>query len=255
MSENIYVKENVPVFEALYGEGLISLGGKKAILKMFEEENLKEKKLLDIGFGLGGMAFFLAETFRATVLGLELHPWMAEFAKKRCPGALKDKTNFFTYGERGSIPCQDESIDLAYSKGVLTNIEDKEFLFKEVARVLKPGGRLCLIDWLSPKGDKTQIETLSLGPKLFRESPEAYKEILDLSGFEDLIFEDVTEEYLGYAEDMLAQMQSEDHKKKFASVISEDLRRDLIDFDKRLVEQIRRKEKLSYRIRGKKKTY
>jgi phosphoethanolamine N-methyltransferase len=57
---NPYRADNIPLFEALYGKHLISLGGLSAIDSMFADLPLHNKKALDIGFGLGGVAFYLA---------------------------------------------------------------------------------------------------------------------------------------------------------------------------------------------------
>ncbi len=43
-----------------YGQGMMSEGGEEAIEKMFIYDDLTNKTLLDIGFGLGGVAFYLA---------------------------------------------------------------------------------------------------------------------------------------------------------------------------------------------------
>ena len=40
MSDKVYIKSNVPVFEAIYGKGFISLGSKTATLKMFDKEEV-----------------------------------------------------------------------------------------------------------------------------------------------------------------------------------------------------------------------
>ncbi len=61
MSDDIYIEVNVPIFEAIYGKGLISLGGFEAIDNMFLNIDLKNKTILDVGSGLGGMAYHLAE--------------------------------------------------------------------------------------------------------------------------------------------------------------------------------------------------
>ena len=75
-NDEIYKKENVALFEAIYGSGLISLGSLAAVDQMFQGMDLHKKHLLDIGFGLGGMAHYLAQKEEAFVTGLEVHPWM-----------------------------------------------------------------------------------------------------------------------------------------------------------------------------------
>ena len=53
---NPYTPSNIPLFEAMYGENLISLGGTAAIENMFSGITLTDLHALDLGFGLGGAA-------------------------------------------------------------------------------------------------------------------------------------------------------------------------------------------------------
>jgi len=53
MSNDVYTPENVPLFEAMYGPGLISLGGYEAIDQMVKDVGIKAKHLLDVGSGIG----------------------------------------------------------------------------------------------------------------------------------------------------------------------------------------------------------
>ena len=62
-TNQIYGLGNVPLFEAIYGENLISLGGLDAIDNMFSDVDLRKLKALDVGFGLGGVAFYLAKKY------------------------------------------------------------------------------------------------------------------------------------------------------------------------------------------------
>lgn len=54
---NPYHPDNITLFEAIYGKNLISLGGLAAIDNMFSDLDIRELKALDLGFGLGGVAF------------------------------------------------------------------------------------------------------------------------------------------------------------------------------------------------------
>lgn len=45
-----------------------------------------------------------------------------------------------------SLPVDDASVDVVISNGVLNLAPDKEIVFGEIARVLRPGGRLYLAD-------------------------------------------------------------------------------------------------------------
>ena len=62
-----YQPDSVPLFEAIYGKNLISLGGEASIDSMFSDLNIKGLKSLDLGFGLGGVAFYLAEKYQMNI--------------------------------------------------------------------------------------------------------------------------------------------------------------------------------------------
>ena len=73
---------------------------------MFKGIELHNKHLLDIGFGIGGMAHYLAEQEQAFVTGVEVHKWMTEHALSSAPEKLKNKLRFLTYSSDGIIPPQ-----------------------------------------------------------------------------------------------------------------------------------------------------
>lgn len=96
------------------------------------------KKLLDFGAGTGGHRSFL-EGFGYDWTGVNYREGMASGA-----AALADKINdekMFFYGGR-ELPFSDETFDVVYSFYVFEHIQDIEITFSEIARVLKPGGRL-----------------------------------------------------------------------------------------------------------------
>ena len=146
-----YSEEYCKLLEVAYGNGMMSEGGEEAIDRMFFSENLENKTLLDIGFGLGGAAIYLAEKHHATVFGVEINPWMVEEATRRTPLSLKDKVKFFQYHPEEKLPFADHLFDIVFSKGVLTHLKNKTYLFREVKRILKPGGSFIIDDWLSPQ--------------------------------------------------------------------------------------------------------
>ncbi|MDB2415005.1 methyltransferase domain-containing protein [Rickettsiales bacterium] len=250
MSEEIYTLKNVPLFEAMYGTGLISLGGYEAVDDMFGGIVLANKKLLDIGSGIGGMAHYLSEKYGAHVTGLEVHPWMAEYSKEKTPPAIKNKTAFIFYNKDGSIPLPSGSLDIVYSKGVLTNVKDKESLFKEVARILKSGGEIFLIDWLVPEENGPKYERLSLGDMSFKETKTSYGKMLKDCGFGNISFEDKSALYLGYVKSLVRLLRSAEHRNQFSEVIESDLREKIIQAELNLQDSIENKEQMSVLIRA-----
>jgi len=248
----IYLKSNVPVFEAIYGKGFISLGDEIATFKMFDGEDVSNKALLDIGFGIGGMAHLLALRFNARVYGIEAHSWMADYAKETAPKSHKSQLDFATYDNQGAIPFLNDSIDLAYSKGVLTNVKDKRALFKEVFRLLKLDGKICLVDWLVPESKGPISETLPMGDASHKETESTYRDFLHGTGFINISFEDVSEEYLGYVKELDKRLRSFEHQKLYSNLIDENLRKKLIESNQILMGNIENREQISMKIRAKK---
>jgi ubiquinone/menaquinone biosynthesis C-methylase UbiE len=249
-SDSFYQLENVPIFEAVYGRGLISLGGYAAVKRMFEGLALANKHLLDVGFGLGGMSFYLAQTFGARVTGLEIEEWMTAYAKEKAPFAVRHQLAFIAYAADGSIPLPPASVDICYSKGVLTNISNKKDLFTEIFRVLKPGGQICFIDWLVPENIGPKAEMLPTGEASYKETEGTYRSFLKECGFQGVEFLKVNEEYLGYLKDLSRLLSSEVHKEDFKDVLKPDLRQMVIQSNLKLMLSVENEEQMSMRIRA-----
>ncbi len=103
--------------------------------------------VLDIGSGSGTDALIAAMLTgpTGTVYGLDMTRAMRE-KLQRTVTATKNGHVHVIEGNAEQIPLPDASIDVVTSNGVLNLVPDKPAAFGEIARVLKPGGRLQIAD-------------------------------------------------------------------------------------------------------------
>ena len=144
--------------------------------------------VLDLGSG-GGIDVFQASKLvgqKGKVIGLDATPGMifraSETAKKY------DYRNVeFRLGEIEHMPIESNFVDLVISNCVLNLVPDKRSAFKEIYRVLKPGGKISVSDMVATQEAKKIIQpdewaACIAGAVTFEE----YKGILQATGFKDI---------------------------------------------------------------------
>jgi len=102
-------------------------------------------KVLDLGCGIGGATFPIAdETGPAGfVAGIDISSAMVEVASLRARNRPELE---FRVADACAIPYPDGFFDSARSERVFLYLPDRLGVIQEMKRVVKPGGRLCLID-------------------------------------------------------------------------------------------------------------
>lgn len=132
--------DDLKPFESLH------VGGWQATEHVVERLGVaRGDRVLDVGCGIGGTARTLAVQRGATVTGVDLTPAFVAAAADLSRRAGVEGVEFIE-ANATDLPFEDESFDAATMLHVGMNVADKAALFREVARVLRPGAGFAVYD-------------------------------------------------------------------------------------------------------------
>ncbi len=186
-----YDDASIRFLEAVWGKGSLSPGGYDEIDRIVADLEFGGRHVLDIGCGLGGNAIYLAKTYSlAHITGFDVEQQVIDAAEKLVDEAqLADRVSFLR-GNPGPLPFDDASFDMVFSKDAIIHVPDKEAMFVEIFRVLRPGGVFAASDWLISHDDppsqdmRDYIAAEDIG--FHMASPARYKAAMGAAGFVDL---------------------------------------------------------------------
>ena len=173
----------------------LHMGGREATRELAELARLRDgDRVLDVGCGIGGPARTLEVECGCRVTGIDLteeYCLTAEMLTARM--GLIDKVDF-RHCSAVDTPLDDGSFDVVWTQHMIGHIQDKEALFTELRRVLRPGGRLTIFEpclgpgeippHLVARGDNSAV--------YFVASADDYRRMVPASGFQELVWRDVT---------------------------------------------------------------
>ncbi|MCB9757017.1 MAG: arsenite methyltransferase [Candidatus Omnitrophica bacterium] len=146
--------------------------------------------VLDLGSGAGFDVFLAAKKVGKTghVIGVDMTQEMIDRAKNNARKGGYSNVEF-RHGEIESIPVVDNSVDVIISNCVINLSPEKNKVFREAFRVLKPKGRLMVSDLVLiknlPEAVKNSVEAY-VGCLAGAEMKDAYLHCIEEAGFKDI---------------------------------------------------------------------
>lgn len=204
--EDRYTSAEIRRYEAIFGRHFISPGGLDSTRRFLELVQLgPESRVLDVGCGIGGSAFYMARSLGCHVDGIDLSSEMIRVARQRVQDeALEDRVRFFE-GDCLTFPYPRRDYHLIYSRDVFLHIDDKRALLASLRTNLAASGRLLFTDYIRGCGapsDEFRAYVDKHGYRL--ESLESYQALLTEAGYAVLRADDLTGIFLEILERELA---------------------------------------------------
>lgn len=188
--------EALAPFDQFHGRGLEATEELAGTLEVSATDHI-----LDIGSGIGGPARYFARRFGCRVTGIDLTEEFCEVARHVTRLLnLADRVTF-EQGDALAMPFENASFDGAYSMNVSMNIADKRSFYREIYRVLRPGGWLVLSELaLGPNGSPDYPTPWArTAQSSFLVSPSETLAGLESSGFTVVRSRDTVEENLAFS--------------------------------------------------------
>ena len=151
-------------------------------------------EVLDLGCGVGGPMVTIAEATGANIIGINFNAYQIARGEKRVSKAGLDKTCRFLLANYMAVPLDDGVLDAIYAFESVCHAPNNSLLFRELYRLLKPGGEIAVVDWcFTERFDDTdpehqdlrdRIETTNAVPDLLTTDQQV--DTVRRSGFEVL---------------------------------------------------------------------
>ncbi|XP_077244688.1 phosphoethanolamine N-methyltransferase 1-like [Tasmannia lanceolata] len=191
-----YKSSGILRYERVFGEGFVSTGGIDTTKEFVEKLELKSgQKVLDVGCGIGGGDFYMADKFNVEVVGIDLSINMISFALERAIGRKCSVEFEVVDCTKKTYP--ENTFDVIYSRDTILHIQDKPTLFRNFFECLKPEGTVLITDYCKRAGPPSAEFGNYIRQRGYDlHDVEAYGQMLKDAGFDEVIAEDRTDQFV-----------------------------------------------------------
>jgi MPBQ/MSBQ methyltransferase len=187
--------------------------GRQATADLAAKLELKAgQPVLDVGSGLGGAARYLANTYGCQVTGLDLTEEYCQAASMLSARMGLSAKASFRRGNALEMPFEDGAFERVWTQHAAMNIADKDRLYSEIRRVLRPGGIFGMYDVLAGPGGLVHFPVpWGRDPSIsFLMAPQKLRDLLESKGLRITSWNDTSSAGQSWFEAMAERAQQPD---------------------------------------------
>jgi len=126
----------------------IDIRWRKKAIKLLAKEN--PKLILDVATGTGDFAIEALKLNPEKIIGVDISEGMLEVGRKKMKSNGHDGIIELTYGDSENLPFEENKFDAVIVAFGVRNFENLEKGLKEIHRVLRPNGRMVVLEFSKP---------------------------------------------------------------------------------------------------------